>query len=230
MACCGKPHGCGKWFWGGILVLLGATFLAGNLGFIETGEVLETFWPLLLVYLGVTMLTGGRRGVFWGLAVLGVGIVFLLQRFDVLGGEVWGYIWPGFLILAGLGLMFKPKAKPDQAGGGESLNVGRLDHSTTFGESRYTVNSQAFEGGKVTTSFGEVHLDLTSATMASDTAELRLECSFGHIVLRTPAAWRIQIELKSVAGGINDHRSSAPATGPVLVLRGEVNFGAVDVY
>lgn len=210
-------------------MLLGATFLAGNLGYISSEEVFDWFWPLLLVYLGISMLAGGKRGLFWGLATLGCGAVFLLQRFGIVGGEAWNYIWPGFLILAGLGLIFKPKKK-ESHDGAQNVTVGKLDHSTTFGEARYTVNTQAFEGGKVSASFSEVHVDLTTATMARDRVDLRIECTFGHVVVHTPAAWKIQMEMKTVAGGINDHRALGPQIGPTLVLLGDVTFGAVDLY
>lgn len=51
---------------------------------------------------------GGRGGVFPGIAMIVVGVVFLLDRFDVVSfGRVW-QLWPLFLVWIGLVHLFKP--------------------------------------------------------------------------------------------------------------------------
>ncbi len=223
-------HGaCGKVFWGGLMVIVGGLFLADHMAYLDAGETLSAFWPLLLVFLGLTMMFGAKRNLFWGLAVTGVGAVLLMQELEVISGGVWGYIWPGLLILAGLGMIFRNR-KPASGGGSQNVSSGKLDHSSTFSEARYIVNSQAFEGGRISASFSETQLDLTQASTLLGSVELRVDCSFGHVIIRTPAAWKVELQIKSVAGDVKDHRGVAAQTGPTLVLKGDVMFGSIEVF
>jgi len=47
-----------------------------------------------------------RRRIFWGLILVLAGVLFLLNTMGVLSFNVWGVIWPLFLILLGAQFMF----------------------------------------------------------------------------------------------------------------------------
>lgn len=54
-------------FWGLILVLFGATFLLGNLGYVDftLGRLVADFWPVVLIYIGARMVSttyGAKAG------------------------------------------------------------------------------------------------------------------------------------------------------------------------
>jgi hypothetical protein len=53
--------------------------------------------------------TGGRRGVFWPLLLIALGLVFLLSNFGIISGVSWlaiASLWPLLLILIGLDIAF----------------------------------------------------------------------------------------------------------------------------
>lgn len=48
------------------------------------------------------------RQMWWGVVLIAIGSIFLLERFGIVSiGEVWHY-WPAFLILAGIGQLLWP--------------------------------------------------------------------------------------------------------------------------
>ncbi len=53
---------------------------------------------------------GGRYVPIWGIMLLFLGIVFLLQNFGLLSWAIWGTLWrfwPVLLIMTGLGIMLR---------------------------------------------------------------------------------------------------------------------------
>jgi hypothetical protein len=47
--------------------------------------------------------------MFLGLMILVVGIVFLMQNLGYISGSVWEILWPSFLIITGLVMIFRQK-------------------------------------------------------------------------------------------------------------------------
>jgi hypothetical protein len=50
-----------------------------------------------------------HRGFYPGVWLVIIGIIFLLKNFGYLQGEVWGKLWPLFLIVPGLLILFRSK-------------------------------------------------------------------------------------------------------------------------
>ena len=77
--------------------------------------------------------------------------------------------------------------------------------------------------------FGGIAVDLREAELAPG-ARLCLNTLFGGIAIKTPPGWRIESELKAVAGGA-ETRSPAQddPDAPVLTLTGMALFGGIAV-
>lgn len=43
--------------------------------------------------------------MFFGLALIIVGVIFLLEKMGIVTGAVWGYVWPCLLIALGLAIV-----------------------------------------------------------------------------------------------------------------------------
>lgn len=114
-----------RFFGGFVLIGIGIIFLLQQMGYvnISIGSIISTFWPLILIYLGLKNLltTRGEGGSFIGAFILlAVGGYFQARALDwviLSPGEFFRFLIPGFLILGGLYVIFKPNqsvTKPDK--------------------------------------------------------------------------------------------------------------------
>jgi hypothetical protein len=89
--------------------------------------------------------------------------------------------------------------------------------------------ARAFRGGSMLAWFGGIDVDLREAELAPR-ARLTLNTLFGGIAIRTPPGWRIESEMKALAGGV-DSRSPAQddPDSPTLTLTGTALFGGIAV-
>ncbi len=99
----------GSWVWPVILIAAGAVFLLSNLGLLGAGswETLINLWPVLLLAIGLESLFQDR-GITGPVLLIGVGSVFLLTNFGVLGQDVWWTLlrtWPAIFVLIGLDIL-----------------------------------------------------------------------------------------------------------------------------
>ena len=44
--------------------------------------------------------------MFFGLALVVVGIIFLLEKFGIISGSIWGFVRPSLIILFGITMIF----------------------------------------------------------------------------------------------------------------------------
>jgi len=49
--------------------------------------------------------------MFIGIAIIVIGLVFLLQSLGIISGSVWSIIWPCILIIIGIGIIYKERGK-----------------------------------------------------------------------------------------------------------------------
>jgi len=99
----------GPIIWPLILIAFGALLLLDNLGLLgqSAWSVIWKLWPLLFIALGLDSLFRKKEifgPVFW----IGLGGVFLLYNFGLLGWEAWNTLfrlWPMLLVTAGLEIL-----------------------------------------------------------------------------------------------------------------------------
>ncbi len=53
--------------------------------------------------------------MWFGVALIVVGVVFLLQNLGYVTGEVWNVIWPAFIILIGISMLLHKDKKAAEA-------------------------------------------------------------------------------------------------------------------
>jgi hypothetical protein len=92
-------------------------------------------------------------------------------------------------------------------------------------ESRAT----AFRGGSMLAWFGGIAVDLREVELAPG-ARLSLNTLFGGIAIKTPPGWRIESELKALAGGVDTRTPAQDDTdSPILTVTGTALFGGIAV-
>ncbi|HOP06164.1 MAG TPA: DUF5668 domain-containing protein [candidate division Zixibacteria bacterium] len=50
-----------------------------------------------------------RSAMFWGLLLVLLGILMLLDQFNIIRGDMWDYFWPLAIIALGISMVFKNK-------------------------------------------------------------------------------------------------------------------------
>jgi hypothetical protein len=83
--------------------------------------------------------------------------------------------------------------------------------------------------GEATVSFGELIVDLTECEEIADGCEIECTCSFGELVLKVPAKYRVQQEAGTSFGNISvvGHPDAQPQG--IIYVDGHVSFGEITV-
>lgn len=254
-----RHHGHGGLVGGVVLAAIGVLLLLQNLG-IPYFEDLERYWPVILIVVGVAQASRsiGMGGRVWGGAVFAVGVIFLLNNFGVIHGNIWRFLWPGILIMVGVGMLAKAidrqpygdyGATAAQAKKfGEDLrdrivsdihariprgSINHLSEWAVFGGARRRVDSQDFQGGEAFAMFGGVEIDLRKAATTRDEILVEANAIFGGIEIRVPETWSVLVRGAGIFGGYEDEtmdtRMTPEGKQPILVVNGFAVFGGVTI-
>jgi predicted membrane protein len=221
----------GRIFAGSFIILIGVLFLFGNLGRLDFGDVISTFWPLILIFIGLWHLVAHefRRSGF-GLVLIAVGSFFLLDNLDVIRGGVWLYFWPLLIIVVGLWIVFNPRFKPGRAKTPEHTEKD-LDVYAVFSAVKRQIVSQDFKGGKASVLMGAVELDFSQASLGDNQATLELTATLGAIELWAPKEWEVIVDCSSILGAVEDKHKSVPTAEnrPTLTITGSAVLGSIEI-
>jgi predicted membrane protein len=227
-----RHRGHGGLVGGVILAGIGVLLLLQNLG-IPFFEDLEKYWPVILIVVGIAQASRsmGMGGRVWGGAVFVAGVVFLLSNFGVIHGDIWRFLWPGILIMIGLGMLARNLDRHDHPGpipgaSGEyaknladsirdrivsevggvrgSASINHLSEWAVFGGTRRRVDSQDFQGGEAFAMFGGVEIDLRKAGSTREEILIEANALFGGVEIRVPEAWNVTVRGSGIFGGYED--------------------------
>ena len=217
--------------WGALIVAAGVALLLDHLGFITIGS-LWRFWPMILVFFGVGHLFTASNRV-WGLILIVVGAVFQLNNLGFTRIGI-GDLWPVAIIAVGLVLIWGALRPPPSA----KMSTDSTDMFNAvaiFSGCERRVKSQNFKGGRATSIFGGVELDLRDAQIDGDEATIEVNCIFGGAEIRVPDSWNVHSKSIPVLGGFSDktHISAAQDSSggkrKTLIITGAVVFGGVEI-
>ena len=76
--------------------------------------------------------------------------------------------------------------------------------------------------------YGGIDVDLREVELAPN-ATLSLHTLFGVIAIKTPPGWRVESQVKAIAGGVDTRASQDNQDAPVLTLTGIALFGGIAV-
>jgi len=254
---------CGSNATGGMIIGLGAIavgvlFLLRNVGILYFDDIWQ-YWPVILIVLGISKLANihSASQVTSGLIIGGLGTIFLLRNLGYIYGDIWQYIWPGILIAVGLSILVRhlesrghedgreqgpnPQVPPSGAnpippGPGFNATSSRsnfLHAESVFSGTRQKIDSQDFEGGKISVVFGGAEIDLRGAGTKREEITIKAEAIFGGVELWVPAHWQTIVRGTGVFGSFEDKTwPVAPGTqskAPRLIITGGAVFGSVIV-
>ncbi len=224
---------------GVILILLGGIFLADKFFFFDAAWYLRTWWPLLLIAFGVFQLLNRPQHWVGPFILIALGVIFQVDRLDVLPWWRFRDLWPLVLIAIGAAMIFT-RWQGESAAAARGLEGGEaLDAFVLFGGLERAATSQNFRGGNATAIFGGIELDLSRARLAPGENRLKITALFGGVELRVPAHWEVAVRATPILGGIEDSRKGGgaaaasptdePAPAGRLVVDGFAMFGGIEV-
>ena len=221
-----------KLLFGVLIVVLGAIFLAQNLGLIESRLLLRRFWPAAFVAIGTALLLqpGRGRARWWGGIWIVAGVWIWADQQDWIDVNFFQVFFPAALLLIGGSLVWRALhpggERPDQSEDGGAhphlfaLMAGNEVRSITRG----------FRGADLGAVMGGVTLDLSRAQMEGESATVDVVAFWGGIEIRVPQDWVVTSQVFPLMGGYEDNTKPA-ADGPSkrLLLRGVAVMGGVEV-
>lgn len=220
----------------GVLVIaMGLLFLLDNLGFVDMHRAFS-FWPMLFVIVGTVKLCDTRTqgGTMLGAAMVGIGVLLMLDRMDIIDFS-WRTIWP--LVLIGLGGFLVAKAirgrRAQESGvamlDGAPIGAGEvLDVTAILGAYERRVTTQDFRGGEITAVMGGCELDMRGASIRGE-AVINVFAFWGGVTIKCPPDWSVSLQGTPILGGFEEKTIAPPDDSKRLVIRGYAIMGGVEI-
>lgn len=215
-----------------ILVAIGVVYLINQIDSTWIPDYLFRWYTILIA---VGLFVGAKhnfRGGGWLIPII-IGGYFLMTNNNILPREFQRFAIPAGIIILGLFVMVRSKKNREfyncVTEGVSDEDV--LDITNIFGGSKRTVLSKSFKGGKISSVFGGVDINLTQADFEG-TIYMDIENVFGGTKLLVPANWEVKVETANVFGGVNDKRPVIPvsdAPSKILIIKGTCVFGGIDI-
>jgi hypothetical protein len=219
-----------------IVIGIGVLFLLNNLNILYFSEWAR-YWPVILIAVGLVKLVDANSpgGHVTGAIFVAVGAILLGQTLGYLKVDMRD-LWPLFLIGAGLLMLFRGDSWHGIYRGPRRSRLYVHDRlmreAAVFGGGKRNINTQDFTGGHIDAVFSGYQIDLRGATMAADSATLKIGAVFSGIEIRIPETWSVVIQGDGVFGTLTDKTVQPNPQTPGLkrlFVRGAAVFGSVEV-
>ena len=227
----------GKYFWGIILILIGAGFLLEQFDVLSFGQMFKLYWPSILILMGLLSLFDRKSSKFGSLFLIIIGGALQVNRLDLFDFNAFRLVWPIILILVGLKVIFSRgsfiEVKYDSDVKKNIKNISLddyVDEFIVFSAIETNNQSQSFKGGKATALFGGIDIDLRRAQLYNNEASIELNAIFGGIDIYVPENLRVEVKGTPLFGGwSNKTIPNMDPNAPVLIVRCLTLFGGVEI-
>lgn len=214
-------------WWGLVLIAVGVVFLADRMGAVDAWPLLAGWWPLAVIAAGLLRLTSRPPDLSGAAVVTAIGLLLLAWRQDLLPENLWAYVLPVGLIVAGIILLLHRGGSSDEV----VLDHHDLDVKVVAGARELKVTGERFRGGRVEVTAGGIELDLREALLPPEGAVLVLRATLGGIEVILPAGWDIEVTAGSTVLGGTEQRIGPAAPGaPSLQVHTEITLGGIELH
>ena len=215
------------------IIVLGLLFTLDNLDLINARDYLR-FWPVIFVIVGFVKLMqpGGAPGKVFGVGLVLLGTLMILDRLDVIYFNIW-HLWPVFIILFGYSLVRQAIGRQRAVEGSRSGMLESDSYIKGFalmGGIVRSSNSQDFRGGELTAVMGGCEIDLRHASIKEGEAQLEIFAFWGGVEIKVPEDWAVIVQVVPIMGGVED-KSIPPkgGTSKKLILTGHCIMGGAEI-
>jgi hypothetical protein len=158
-----------------------------------------------------------------------IGAIFIILGVSALTGMDLGrFIFPLFLIYIGWRILSRENRGLRLDGGMKSSSQNSINETFIFSGTKRRLDSENFNGGRITAIFGGADLDLSNTKTKKKVIELDIAAVFGGVKIRVPKNWEIESEAVGILGGI-DNKTSLEKKSATLKLTGVAIFGGVNI-
>ncbi len=227
-----------NWFWG-IFFLAAAIFVVAG----QTGAFAGIgFWSVAATILFAAVFLSSLAGPnFFGLLIPLALCYLIYQRpLHLLEFSFWQLILAAFLAAIGLSMIFRNRChfgwgNPHGADfcqkSVENLDGDDLFVNSSFCESCKYLHSESLKSAHLTSSFGKLSVYFDQVRLSPEGAEVRIDASFGEMILYVPKSWRVIDQVHVVCGVVNTPTGQMPPDpgAPTLLLTGSVSFGSLAI-
>jgi predicted membrane protein len=217
-------------FFGLLLIVFGTLLLAERLDLLET-NVLRHFWPLAILAVGINFLISrrGPYGMAFGAFLVLAGVLLELEKFGVVRFRLRD-LWPIYLIFVGALLLWRA-LRPAPEHKSIPQVESRINEFAVFGGGDIKVTTQNFEGGSLFAMFGGYEIDFTNSKIAQSPAILHADAIFGGVSMRVPQEWRVTARGSALLGGFESKALPPSGDGEEqhLIVEGFTLFGGVEI-
>jgi predicted membrane protein len=209
-----------------VFIVVGTFLLLDKLGYLPSGLILH-FWPSIFILIGlIKMIVSGGRPI--GAAFIALGVFLQLQELHLIRLSFW-QLWPVFLIIAGVAMLWQAMAQK----GPSSPCRPELDGFYIFGGGERHVNAKDFKNARLLSVFGGYKIDLRHADIDGTQAVIEAFAVFGGGEIIVPENWLVVMQGVGVFGAYEDktrHFQPDPSKPTkTLYVRGMAVFAGIEI-
>ncbi|WP_406242490.1 LiaF transmembrane domain-containing protein [Tissierella carlieri] len=234
----------GKYFWGIILILIGAGFLLDQFAIISFGEIFSLYWPSILILVGLLGFLDRKSSKFSNTIMIIIGAMIQIDRLDLVDINLYRLIGPIVLILVGLKIIFSRSGFVEITTGNDSSESSHnswssnrnitledtIDAFVMMSGIETNNQSQEFKGGRATAVMGGIDIDLRGAKLYNNEAHIEVNAIMAGVEIFVPDGWRVEVTGFPLLGGwSNKTRYNGDPDAPLLKIKCFVMFGGMDI-
>lgn len=219
---------------GVLVIVMGLLFLLDNLDILDMHRAIS-FWPMVFIIAGVVKLydTQSRGGQLLGACLVGLGVLIILDRMDIIDFNV-RTMWPLFFIGFGVYTIYRARTgrrliQIDGVKGEQDLKgEGVVDIMAVLGGFERRVYTPAFRGGEITAIMGGCALDLRNSSIEGE-AVVNVFAFWGGVTMKVPPDWTVVLNGTPIMGGFEEKTARPPDNSKRLIVQGYAIMGGVEV-
>jgi predicted membrane protein len=184
--------------------------------------------------IGVIILVSDKDSLFGVILIVVGGGNIIARYFHKSFYDVIYEYWPFLIIALGIFIVLKTfgsgKSNEQEIIEAEDYF---LDAFSIFGNNDKYIKSKSFKGGKLTSLFGELKINLAESDIQESPQELDILTLFGASEILIPSDWEVILKTTTIFGGFSDERAKQKldddVNKKVLIVKGLILFGGGEI-
>lgn len=224
-------------FLGLLFIVLGLLVFGQILDFVQLGPLARSWWTLFIIVPGILgIIESGFQ--FWNIALVAVGAWLLAIDQHWIGPDAWLWLLGALLILLGFKTLFNLPSHSIGKIGTEYYSNANFnqdnnsfpEYSAVFSSIRISNTSKSLKGGKASSVFGKITMDLREIELEGQTV-FEVASVFGSMEILVPKNIPVQFEITPVFGTYHNAAAFTSPDGhsPCIIFRGASVFGTIEI-